>query len=82
MKGKSWFKQCTHENLTVVIMDVCALANTSLCCFQLHSDCDPSRRFVDEAHQSLRRQRNIKAEDPRRSRQTCVLEEVNVGKLR
>lgn len=52
--------------LTFTSMVVCALAKTGRCRLQLHRDCDPIRSFVDEPHQSLRKQRNIKGEDPRR----------------
>lgn len=47
-------------------MVVCTLAKTSRCRLQLHRDCDLLISFVDEPHQSLRRQRNIEGEDPRR----------------
>lgn len=71
----------TQNNLTVVIIDICALANTSLFGLQLHRNSDPSRRFVDEAHQSLRGQRNMKLEDPWETGTelcVCVCEEAKI----
>lgn len=76
----------TQNNLTVVIIDICALANTSLFGLQLHRNSDPSRRFVDEAHQSLRGQRNMKLEDPwETGTELCVcvcVRKRKFGKLR
>lgn len=67
------------DKLTLKVLDIRVCADTGVHGLQLQGDCDPSRRLVDESHQSLRSRGYIEGEDPGRHRDTCVLEGAGNG---
>ena len=56
--------QCQELTFDIVVVH----AQTGICCLQLQGDTDPSRWFMDEAHQDLGWQGYIEGEDAERRR--------------